>query len=244
MLCDDHYDEIKLKELADSIEIFLTEFKILYPDVSITYKMHMMPHYPRAIRMFGPPLSYSTMRFDSKHSFFKRVHNHNHNHVNLLSSLAKRHQELQLYHIITDDYFLDHEFGSEHKVNTQIKDLVSGELQTDNLQFFNYILYKRVTYTARDVVVIKRKTRQSLPLFAYINTIIYATDRKCFLLLIEHLITVEYKQNYTGYLVREQADSIQKIITIEELAHYAPINSYSVLYENNDEIIVVPKFSV
>lgn len=66
----DHYDEIKLKELADSIGIFLTEFKILYPDVSITYKMHMMPHYPRAIRMFGSPLSYSTLRFDSKHSFF------------------------------------------------------------------------------------------------------------------------------------------------------------------------------
>ena len=103
--------------------------------------MHNLVHHPRCIRMFGPPLARSTMRFDSKHSYFKRVHNQNHNHIHLLSSLSNRHQELQLYHLLTDNYFIDYDFGSEHNVNTQIKDYVSCTLATNNLQFFNFVSF-------------------------------------------------------------------------------------------------------
>ena len=243
-LCDDTFVDYKINDLSDKIEIYLKEFKALYPLEPLTYKMHMMVHYPRAIRMFGPPLTYSTIRFDSKHSFFKRVHHQNHNHVNLNSSLVKRHQELQLYHLLTDNYFLDHEFGSEHTVNTQIKDLVSCLLNTNDLKFLNFISYNRVNYTVGDVVILKRKTQYAMPVFASINTIVYISSQKLFLLLIENLVTISCKQNYTGYIVTEQPDSIQKLIKIDDLAYFAPINPYKIIHENQLKTLIIPKFSV
>ena len=149
-----------------------------------------------------------------------------------------------LYHSLTSKYFLDHEFGSVHKVNTQIKDLVSCLLHTNDLQFFNFISYNRVTYTVGDVVIIKRKTQRNLPLFASINTIVYQSSLESFYLLIENLITLDYKPNFTGYNVTQHNDSIQKLIKIEELAHYSPINSYLVTDQNSRSTVVVPKFCI
>ena len=63
-LCDDSYDENKLKLMEDRIENYLSRFKYFYPDVKISAKMHFMVHYPRCIRENGNPLDYTTMRFD------------------------------------------------------------------------------------------------------------------------------------------------------------------------------------
>ena len=244
LLSDDKYDEIKLNDLTNKIENYLNEFKRLYENVPISAKMHFLVHYPRCIRMFGPPLSYSTMRWDSKHSYFKRVHHQNHNHINLPVSLAERHQECQLFHLLSEKYFLDYEFGSEHKISTTMKDLVSCMLGHNELKFFNFISYQRANYTIDDIVVIKRKTQTDLPNFALINTIIYDLRNKNFYLLIEELTSVIYEKHRTGYIIKQKNDVMQKLITIDKLAHFLSLNSYSVIYNSQEVKIVVPKYSI
>jgi hypothetical protein len=244
MLSDDKYDDKKLYELANEIENYLNQFKNLYDKVPISAKMHNLVHYPRCIRMFGPPLLSSTMRWDSKHSFFKRVHHQNHNHINLQSSLAERHQEFQLFHLLSENYFLDFEFGSEHKISTDMKDLASLLIGHTELKFFNYISYQRANYTIDNIVVIKRKTQLNNPQFALINTIIYDEKHKLFYFLIEDLTTYVYEKNLTGYILKQKNDVMQRLITIDKLAHFLSLNSYLVFYEGHHVQIVVPKYAI
>ena len=103
----------------------------------ITAKMHNMINYPRCIRLNGPPLDYWVMRFDSKHHNFKRIQFATNNHNNLLFSLAN--QNLQLYHLTSENYFLEISFGSLHSLNAQVKDFVAIRRQSHtHLQFCNY----------------------------------------------------------------------------------------------------------
>ena len=102
MLTNDCFDPDKLESLSEKIHAYLTKFKELHPEIPISAKMHNLIHYPRRIRMSGTPLSKWTMRFDSKHRYFKQVHAIVHNHVNLLKSLAYRHQNLLLYHFLSE----------------------------------------------------------------------------------------------------------------------------------------------
>ena len=78
------------------------------------------------------------------------------------------------------------------------------------------------------VVVTQRKSKNNPQHFAYVNTIIYNISTNKFLLLIEDLITLEYNKHHTGYIIDEQKDSIQKILNFDQLAHYAPLHTYSI----------------
>lgn len=50
-----------------------------------------LAHYPQLIKAFGPLVSLWTMRFEAKHSFFKRVVRHTHSFRNIMLSLAVKH---------------------------------------------------------------------------------------------------------------------------------------------------------
>ena len=201
-----------------------------------------MVHYPRCIRENGPPLDYSTMRFDSKLHNLKRIHHAVNNHINLLLSLAYRHQGLQLYHLCSQSYFKECEFGSFQKISSQIKDYISLNLQdTTKLQFYNWISYQRVKYTIKDVVVVKRKKLNILPQFAKIATIIYRADTKSFFLLVDVFRTVEYRQDLTGYIIEENNDSLFNVIKIDDLSHYCPLDQHALLTGNQ---VVIPKYEI
>ena len=58
--------------LRGLIEEKLALFKLLYPDVNITPKMHYMLHYPSQILQHGPLLRSWCMRHESKLSFVKQ----------------------------------------------------------------------------------------------------------------------------------------------------------------------------
>jgi hypothetical protein len=63
--------------------------------------------------------------------------------------------------------------------------------------------------------------------------------------LIEDLLTGEYYQHYTGYILNEQADVMLKLISIHQLAHFHPLNTYSLKDEFNQNIkVIVTKYSL
>ena len=246
LLTDDSFDDFKLSDLAERIDVYLTTFKVLYPGIPVSAKMHNLAHYPRCIRMSGPPLSKWTMRFDSKHRYFKQVHNITHNHINLLYSLAQRHQNLQIYHLGSEVYYINLDLGSEHSVDTQIKDLISIKL--NNITSFNlytHISYHSCKYTINDFIVIKRKTTHTHPTFAKISTIVHDFLNNEIYFLIEDYITCCYCLQYTGYVLTEKADAVIKLISIADLAHYHPLNTYTLRNELNLLItVIVPKYAL
>lgn len=52
-------------------------FQEAFPQERLTPKHNFLEHYPQLIKSFGPLVSLWTMRFEAKHSFFKRVVRHN-----------------------------------------------------------------------------------------------------------------------------------------------------------------------
>lgn len=71
----------------------------VFPAVHLSPKHHFLEHYPKLIESFGPLVGYWTMRFEAKHSFFKRVVRHTNNFRNILLSLATKHQLMSAYHM-------------------------------------------------------------------------------------------------------------------------------------------------
>ena len=54
---------------------------------------------------FGPLKHHWTMRYESKHSYFKRLSNYLGNYINICHTLAMRHEQLSCYNRLDDSTF-------------------------------------------------------------------------------------------------------------------------------------------
>ena len=82
-------------KISDHRQLLLTVF----PNNKLRPKHHFIEHYPYFIQKFGPPVECWTIRFEAKHSFFKKVVRDANNFKNILLTLASRHQ-LMLAHYL------------------------------------------------------------------------------------------------------------------------------------------------
>lgn len=81
--------------LADIIESFHERFKKEYPNDTLKPKMHYLVHYPQQLNEFGPLVNCWTLRFESKHGYFKDVTYRLKNKKNICKTLAVRHEFYQ-----------------------------------------------------------------------------------------------------------------------------------------------------
>lgn len=79
------------------IEEYIQSRVELFPGFPLKPKHHYLCHYPELIIQFGPLIRLWTMRFESKHTYFKQCARKLHNFKNLCATLAERHQLLQSY---------------------------------------------------------------------------------------------------------------------------------------------------
>ncbi|XP_071843985.1 uncharacterized protein [Apostichopus japonicus] len=79
------------------IEEYLDGRKSVFPCVNLRPKHHFLSHYPELIVKLGPLIRLWTLRFESKHSYFKRCSRNCHNFLNITHTLSERHQMLQAY---------------------------------------------------------------------------------------------------------------------------------------------------
>lgn len=101
------------------IEEYIYDRKKLFPDHPLKPKHHYLCHYPELIIHFGPLIRLWTLRFESKHTFFKQCARKLHNFKSLCKTLAERHQLLQAY-LSAGNLFPPHiqvEKGTEFYVN-------------------------------------------------------------------------------------------------------------------------------
>ena len=75
------------------IESYLCAGIDIFPEKTLKPKHH----YPQLILQFGPLIRLWTLRFESKHTYFKQCARKLHNFKSLCSTLAKRHQLFQAY---------------------------------------------------------------------------------------------------------------------------------------------------
>ena len=93
------------KDVATLICVLNIAFRqSLFPSIPLRPKHHFLLHYPYFIIQYGPLSRVWTLRFESKHRYFKRVVKSCSNFVNATRTLPHHHQML-LSHLLELDLF-------------------------------------------------------------------------------------------------------------------------------------------
>ena len=88
------------------IKEYLRLRQTLFPDTPLRPKHHYLFHYPFFVLQYGPLSRAWTLRFESKHRYFKRVVRSSCNFVNITRTLTHHHQMLQS-HMLESGMFAD-----------------------------------------------------------------------------------------------------------------------------------------
>ena len=73
LMSEDTFDEDKVSLLQSYIETFLVTSANIFGRDFLTPKFHYLLHFPTFIGLLGPPIRYSCMRFEAKHSSVKKL---------------------------------------------------------------------------------------------------------------------------------------------------------------------------
>lgn len=228
-----------LNNLSDLIESYLNNFLKLYSPIyvkSLTAKQHFLIHYPTCIRRFGPPRYYSTMRFESKHKQFKNIIKSVNNFVNLLYSMADRHQKIQAYHLMSPCYFPKLEFGTRDKLSRDERHVAEVILDSTNLIFLNWVEKRGIRYHKGDFVI--GSFDRGKPVFARINRVALIDREIKF--LITKFESIGYDDYLCAYNIREPESSDQ-VLAITNLKSIWPLDSYK---KHDGTILIILKHNV
>lgn len=97
LICAPKIHQNEVAYLEALLEEYVHLWKSMFPDYPLKPKHHYILHYPNLILKFGPLIRLWTLRFESKHCYFKDCTRKLHNFIHLSKTLAERHQLLQSY---------------------------------------------------------------------------------------------------------------------------------------------------
>ena len=148
------------------IQLYLDLRKVVYEEFPVIGrpkpKHHFLTHYPSAIRNFGPPSSFWTARYESKHRVSKSTTEAAKNFINITHTVSNR-QQLRMCSIYYNGMFEVNYFKLPIKVKTKV-DLLDSDIDQKLKPFVSLagdllcveIEYKCRKYKMGDIVVINR----------------------------------------------------------------------------------------
>lgn len=122
------------------------EFRSLYFKLcgNFKYKFHLLMHYPNLMKKFGPLVSFSTMRFESKHKVFKSIIKNSENRKNILKTLALNSQ------YIYADFLCNFDFSEQKMKMIESRTQLENEtVEYNEVIFENNIFYKSIIYRGK-----------------------------------------------------------------------------------------------
>lgn len=208
------------------IQEYMDSRETLFPETNLRPKHHYLRHYPGLMLNFGPLIKVWAMRFESKHSYFKRCARQLKNFKNLPLTLSNQHQLLQAY--LTA--------GSVGPQDLQMKDcspfcseLYSEQINSAVVQFgFTEtnakitadVQYKGITYKRGQFVVTRN---DDLVQFGELIQVIVKDDTAVHFLLRLH--ATEFLPHYRMYSVKNPSEKLQ-CFHINDLLDAWPLSSY------------------
>lgn len=217
------------------LQVLIDEYihfrRVTFPDFPLKPKHHYICHYPELIVHFGPLIRLWTLRFESKHSYFKECARKLHNFKNLCATLAERHQLLQAYLGEGSFFpqFIQVENGTDFfsdDYNERIRESVASlNFQSENTVAAHKVTFKGTTYK-KDMFVVTGKHDEGL-VFGRIKLILVLNDS------VVHFIT----ENYMAVRLVDQGvhclnstpqETFFLCIKQENLLDYYPLPEYKV----------------
>lgn len=210
-----------------------------FSHVPLRAKHHFMLHYPNLIIKFGPLIRLWTMRFESKHSYFKKCIHSSQNFINVTKTLSERHQLLQAY-LGVGDLFNDIIFESAvpfciYLYNKQIQDSVLLTLKENHSKAYvsDRITFRGIIYKKGLHVTVSRKEK-----YLHFGEILLILNLENKIFLILNVFDSSYC-NKTNLYIKEH-DLFFKCLEITELLDYHPLT----IYKHDMEYLVVLKHGI
>lgn len=232
--------------LRVKIEEYLELRVSLFPETPLRPKHHYLAHYPRHILQFGPLMRVWTLRFESKHSYFKRCARYSQNFINICHTFVERHQLLQAYYsngslFESSVYFQDSIPFDVELYSDCVKDAFKNHNISESPEEVVTSLSGIVRgskYRKDDYVAIE--STQAGIIFGKIVMLFQHTQtcRVCFLI---KKVEAEFKPEMGFYQLLNIAQPIYECCDFSALKSYSPLPSYT---KNNKEIIVLKYSSV
>jgi len=137
-------------------------------------KHHYISHYPYLINQFGPLIKVWTLRFESKHTYFKRVIRNIKNFINVTQSLSIKHERLQCLLRFGSDQQNLVDVHEQTIFNKELySDAITNAIRCANIKFdifeCNKVIFKGTPYKIGDAVIIRQKnTNMAFKLEKYV----------------------------------------------------------------------------
>lgn len=222
---------VGLYEFSENILCYLKQliyqfkdlFRRLFPQRNEINKQHHLEHYVEAIRQVGPLVLYWCMRFEGKHNGLKQQARVCNNFINVVKTLAKRHQFTQCYKMKN---WVEYD-ENDLKVSVPKK---NGEIKTINVKGTEYRLGMILCFGIWD----------EEPQFGKISEIHIVPENVVFTL--KPLKNEGFHEYLNAFKVSESKYCNLKNVFYTDLWHYKPLNKWQ-LY-GLDATFVCPKFYI
>lgn len=225
--------------LQNLIQEYLELRQDSFSHVPLRAKHHYMMHYPNLIIKFGPLIRLWTMRFESKHSYFKKCVHSCQNFINVTKTLSERHQLLQAY-LGVGDLFNDIIFESAvpfciFLYNKEIQDSVLLTLRENHIKAYvsDRITFRGIMYKKGLHVAVSRKEK-----YLYFGEILFILNLESKVFLVMNVFHSSYC-NKTNLYIKEH-ELFFKCLEITELLDYYPLTAY----KHGMEYLIVLKHSI
>ena len=223
--CLDEYILVYMEELIqEHAELFCE-----YAGVDMRPKHHFLSHYPRLVRCFGPLLHTWTLRYEAKHKFFKKIAKMVMNFINILKTMAVRHQLFEALLFQSDNFRGDHdvEIGNEYQSSThllskEVKEVLEIVSENDFITETNRVEINGMDYSPGLAVHVGHENRM-VPLFARIEKIIVHSGIVYFLV---RDMDSWYNEKLHIYELTFAEPAEFFLVTPQELEDYYPLALY------------------
>lgn len=200
----------------------------LLPERKLLPKHHYLEHYPALILLFGPLVSFWTLRFESKHSYFKNVVRHTNCFKNITLSLATKHQ-LMIGHSM---HLSSHKNSLEILQVSQVPiDVMKEEVAVSLRQKYPDIAVVNLAQNVsadginyRSGMIIVHGFVGGLPDFAEIVQMCVLKDRLHF---IVKKLSSWYREHYRSFELDPSSSNVS-VIELSQLVDRYPLCCYKV----------------
>lgn len=212
----------------------------MFPSDHLKPKHRYLLYYASLILKLGPLIQLWAMRFESKHSYFKRCVRTTQNFKNICQSLANQHQLLQT--TLSSNSFFAPVLKSKnitpyhaHLYSDAVRNAVEAHMFTEPDCVSTEVDFKGTLYKKGSFLCLKRESDESI-MFGQIELVLTNDKKVCFLVTLH---TSVYLSEYGLYEVKQAAEDMH-CINAEHCLDSYPLP----LYNLNGNKVISLKHSV
>ncbi|KAJ8665138.1 hypothetical protein QAD02_006800 [Eretmocerus hayati] len=227
IICSPTIHESCIPYLEILIQEYLSKRESLFPDDRLRPKHHYLIHYPQLILLYGPLIKVWTLRYESKHKFFKKTIRTRQNFKNIIKTASEKHELLQSYIRLGADARLEIDLGGfqEFNINLYHQDIVNALRKADvpeNVEECSKLVYRGTDFKKGYALTIRHENYQENVVLGRICKILSrGLDRVYLLVEIVQSEFIPYLRSYKIHGCKSY-----ECIALQNLVYHKPMPVY------------------